>query len=167
VVLTEYSKSLLLLTLIRFLAVIKWKLFKGEKKNKMAKYVLCMTFFCFAIAANMAHAQTAEEMVSYCKPVSEASIQDDVVNFPRTFETGECWGAFGTLQDAVRATLSEGKNATPTLLVCAPPESTRTQFVAIFMEYAKKNPQRLHESFFFVAFSALHEAFPCKSKWKN
>jgi len=44
---------------------------------------------------------------------------------------------------------------------CTPATSTRTQLIAIFVNYAKRNPQRYSEEFADVVFDALAEAFPC------
>jgi hypothetical protein len=49
----------------------------------------------------------------------------------------------------------------PVFGVCAPSESTRTQLIAIFVDYVKRNPKTMSDKFFFTARAALTEAFPC------
>ena len=58
------------------------------------------------------------------------------------------------------ATNRDGRSAG----VCAPPSSTLSQLVAIFVSYAEKNPQRLHEEGFDIALESLQVAFPCKGR---
>jgi len=97
---------------------------------------------------------TALEMASYCKPVAEASrVGEGKLYLDHTWETGQCWGFFSAVQQAVR---------TGVLGVCVPPESTLVQMVLIFRRYVEVNPSVGHENAFFVALRALKEAFPCK-----
>ena len=106
-------------------------------------------------------AETAEEMVSACNELADPHLDaDGNVDLPRDFETGECWGAFTVLQKMTAITMLP--SSTPLLKVCAPKESTRTQYIAIFQEYVRKKPNRLSDDFTLVAWSALRVAFPCK-----
>ena len=47
--------------------------------------------------------------------------------------------------------------------LCPPKEATREQVTRIVVKYLKENPQRLHEDYTPIIFSAITEAFPCKS----
>jgi hypothetical protein len=76
------------------------------------------------------------------------------------YSSGRCWGAIGVLQRII--TMAYSDSSDPILDVCVPPKSTRTQLVAIFVEYVRRNPQRLHEDFFDVSIDALRGAFPCQ-----
>jgi hypothetical protein len=49
----------------------------------------------------------------------------------------------------------------PMFFVCLPSDHTRSQMIAIFVQYAEKHPARNHEDFPWVAFDAAREAFPC------
>lgn len=111
------------------------------------------------VVAPFCKAETAEEMLSACRAMTELKISGDIVSMPRTFEAGLCWGAFAVIADDTRWV---GKSGQPTFRICAPENSTRTQIIAIFVEYAKRNPSKYSESFHDVALDALREAFPCR-----
>jgi hypothetical protein len=100
-------------------------------------------------------------MLSSCKVLAGdvRLLGDNKIWMPTDFESGKCWGAFATLQAAIVRIVGESK--TPVFGVCSPENSTRTQLISIFVEYAKKNPRFLNEDFFTVAIRALREAFPC------
>ena len=114
------------------------------------------------IAVPVCSAESAEQMLSSCKAVTAATITESSVIFVETFESGVCWGAFGTLIRALQALDSE--NRRPLLGVCLPAKATRTEIIAVFVEYSKRHPERYHEDFFLVALNAAHEAFPCAAK---
>ena len=110
----------------------------------------------------LAHAETAQEMRSYCQPVVIAkALPNGQVNLQQTFLSGWCWGAIGTLQNLGR--LWDMDNG-PLLHFCAPQGSTLIQYASIFTDFADRHPERLHEAWFLVALSALQEAFPCKQQ---
>lgn len=107
-----------------------------------------------------ARAQTAQEMKSYCVPVvSGTALTDGRVLFEQNFLSGMCWGAIGTLQS-----LSRVYTDRPMMNICAPEDSTLTQYAIIFSAYTDRHPERLHEDWVVVAWRALVEAFPCDSK---
>ena len=107
-------------------------------------------------------AESAERMLSACKDIAEAKMTDDQhIVLKQDMDTGLCWGAFSILQTVLRI-VSAPPNRRVIFGVCAPEGSTRSQYVKIFVEYATKNPRRLHEDFFFVARDALRETFPCQ-----
>ena len=105
-------------------------------------------------------AESTAEMVSACKALAGADVTGDKVTIPQDFASGLCWGAFSSLQHVVRTYTGEQ----PIFRVCAPPKSTRSQFIAVFVEYARRNPQRLHEDFLDVVLDSLRRAFPCPSR---
>ena len=119
---------------------------------------LALLLFLSAIARPVL-AESTEEMLSSCRRLAEANVANTEVELPQDFETGRCWGAFAVIQKVTALVIAPSKQ--PALLVCSPSESTRTQYIAIFVEYTKRNPRRLNEDFFFVALTALREAFPC------
>jgi hypothetical protein len=104
-------------------------------------------------------AESTEEMLSSCRRVAEGKVGNGDVTFQPDFETGMCWGAFAALQKVTNIALAPGKQ--PALGVCGPKDSTRTQDIAIFIDFVRRNPQRLHEDFVLVAYDALRAAFPC------
>lgn len=122
-----------------------------------------LIFLCLLVPCQIAFAfNSAEDLLSACKPLANAEIDSKQANFLGTFSTGECWGVFSTIQKVI--VFVDAKEKKRIFGVCAPPSSTRTQLIAVFVAYAEKNPQRLNEDFFDVAISSLQEAFPCKGR---
>ena len=79
-----------------------------------------------------------------------------------THETGICWGALAVVQELITW---NDPNAEGLLFgVCAPAKSSRTQLIAIFIEYAKRNPKGYSEKFSDVVLDALQQTFPCKAQ---
>jgi len=108
----------------------------------------------------VALAESAEEMLSACRKLADAPVSGDQVRLPSDFDSGLCWGAFASIQSAIKLQYTD--DTAPILRVCAPPSSRRTQLLAIFAQYARNHPERLHEDFFKVAWFALRDAFSCK-----
>ncbi len=105
-------------------------------------------------------AQTANEMLSACKEINEAKLMSGgQVLMPTDFETGMCWGAFGAVQHFFNFRFVGEEN--PALNNCLPEDSTRLQLIKIFYKFGLEHPERLHEKWGFVAFSALYENFKC------
>ena len=105
---------------------------------------------------------SAEEMLSACRDLPAARVTDGGTSIPQNFDSGMCWGAFGVLQTVIGIVHVDERDKTYSrvLGVCVPSGVTRTQLIAIFVDYAKRNPQRYHEEFFFVVKDALKAAFP-------
>jgi len=72
-----------------------------------------------------------------------------------------CWGAFSVIQDETRWIEETGKRQ---FGICTPEHSTRTQLIAIFVDYAKRNPSKYSDEFHIVVAAALQEAFPCRAQ---
>jgi hypothetical protein len=111
------------------------------------------------VTASLGLAESAEEMLSSCKQIADAKVSNGKVTLPQDFQSGKCWGAFGTFQELASVIINPAKE--PAFGVCAPASSTRTQYIAIFVEYVRRNPKRLNDGFFDVAWAALVDAFPC------
>jgi hypothetical protein len=105
-----------------------------------------------------AHADTAAELASACRPVAAARVSGDSVYFQQTYDSGRCWGAFTIIQRISSYVDSQGSRP---LHACVPPTSTRQQLVAVFVEFLNRNPQRMHEDAFEMSIEALTVAFPC------
>lgn len=124
------------------------------------KSVAVSLLICLAtILTSSLYAETAEEMVSACKLISEASVSSGQVELPTDFRSGLCWGAFASIQEIV--TWIPAKDSKPLLGVCAPSTSTRTQLIQIFLAYSKLHPEKVNQDFTIVALDALANAFPC------
>jgi hypothetical protein len=106
------------------------------------------------------HAETAEEMLSACRPITQAKVSEGSVAFQKTFETGICWGAFASLESAINFS---GWNDHPLLDVCAPKDFTRTQLITIFVTYIEKHPEQYNWEFFQVATNSLLDVWTCKA----
>ena len=119
-----------------------------------------LAFILLVFMACAAWGETAEEMRSSCGKVVEASVTEGKVALPTDFESGRCWGAFASIQRAIAAR-SAGAHI---LRVCAPENSTRTQLIAIFIDFVKLNPKLMSEDFFITAVDSLRQAFPCPKK---
>lgn len=126
--------------------------------NLLKVFKLAITIFTVAVLPLLS--QSTSEMLSSCKAVSEATIKEGSIQFTENFDTGTCWGAFGALHIVSGLYGTRRRPLLP--MGCAPESSTRSQFIAIFVEYSRKNPQRLHENFAIVAIDALRESFPCR-----
>lgn len=119
---------------------------------------LLLVILCTAVPA---FAESTAEMMSSCTELADANITGDKITFRQNFPSGLCWGAFGSLQ---RVIVEAHPGGQPIFRVCAPANSTRSQLIAVFVEYARRNPQRLHEDFLDVALEALRGAFPCQPR---
>lgn len=121
--------------------------------------------FLFAAAAAVpmtTQAETALELVSACRPITNAEIPEPgKVVLPRTFSAGTCWGAFAFAQEGTTYRSQDGMSW---FGACPPDDSTRVQLISIFVAYAEKNPRRLHEGAISVVRAALTEAFPCRKR---
>lgn len=106
-----------------------------------------------------AHATSAQEMLSDCRSLAKAPVSDGKVQFAPTFATGRCWGSFLSIQRFTGLRDTNGKLILPA--ICVPPEIMLTQLVSVFVVYAEKNPQLLHQDYFVVAMNSLRQAFPC------
>lgn len=106
----------------------------------------------------IAHSESAGEMLSNCREVSQAAIAGETITLPNTLGAGECWGAFATLEFFAGLLNREGKSLIP---ACLPERYTRAQLIAVFVKYAEDNPKLHHVNFGAVAWNALVDAFPC------
>lgn len=132
----------------------------SSERNLMK--ILIQLFCCLTLfSSQYALADSAQELLSSCRPIAKADVYPEGVRFQRTFQTGVCWGTFSALQKII-VHIDEAKR--PIYGVCAPSSSRLSQLVAIFVYYAEKNPQRLHEEGFDIAVESLQAAFPCMSQ---
>jgi hypothetical protein len=104
--------------------------------------------------------ETTEQMVHACRKIQYVDINPDgtVTGLSNDFDTGHCWGAISAVEALTELLREQGK-------ICGG-ASTRTQSVAIFMEYAKRHPERYNQLFTAVGVDSMREAFPCKTRSK-
>jgi hypothetical protein len=109
--------------------------------------------------SSIVFAESAEDMLPGCRIVATASTTDQRVAFAGT-AAPECWGAFAVIQKVLIITALDAVQ--PFFGACPPAKSTRTELVAILVEYVKRHPERRHDDFFYVARDAIRAVFPCK-----
>jgi hypothetical protein len=139
--------------------------------------VLCM----FLLNIGSVCAETAEIMLSSCEGVVDAQVTEQGIALPTDFETGKCWGAFSVLEtvsgileklpsdydlsrapnDCLVADKQTALIYRSILGLNIPQGVSRKQVITIFVNYAKRHPEKLHADFFLVARDAIREAFPC------
>ena len=107
------------------------------------------------------YAQSAQQLLSACRPIAKGEVSEEGIKFPRTYETGLCWGTFAMLQHVIRHVDEDRR---PIYAVCAPAESSRGQLVQVFVKFAEASPERLHEDGTRIALESLQRAFPCATK---
>ena len=102
--------------------------------------------------------ETAEEMLSACRPITQAKVSNGSVDLPRDFESGTCWGAFGMLQKVLFLLEPNGQR---TLHACVPSDATRTELIAIFVKFAEEHPEDYSKGFELVAVDSILKVYPC------
>ena len=134
------------------------------------KKIVMLLLLSTGFAVSSVHAQTAEEMVSRCRNMVNARVVDDKVQIPRDFDSGVCWGAFLSYEEAITYVGHEYLDGTRSQIhrqffgVCPPSEFTITQLIKVFVEYAKSHPEQYQKDYFQVALNAGRQAFPCLVK---
>ncbi|MFC5593821.1 Rap1a/Tai family immunity protein [Lysobacter niastensis] len=72
---------------------------------------------------------------------------------PLTFRGGVCAGYLHGLRDMLDSQAG----------VCVPTAATAEQLIRVYVLWADRHPERLHEDEMDVAVASLKEAFPCRS----
>ena len=117
-----------------------------------------MVVVALLVCASWASADSTQELLSACRDVAEAKIDSKGIAISKNFDSGLCWGAFGVYQ---RVTVMVDSTGDHLFAACVPQAVKRSQDIAIFVEFAKRHPERLHEEAFDVVMDALRSAFPC------
>lgn len=136
--------------------------FRRERIGAMRSLRIAI-FFCIAILglSGRCHAETAEEMLSACRPITQAKASNGTINLPTDFESGACWGAFGMLHSAFMLVEPDGH---PTLHACVPSNATRTELIAIFVRHIEQHPEDYGKNFQVVALNSILDTYPCNKK---
>jgi hypothetical protein len=126
-----------------------------------------MLVFRFLVAscccACLAEAESVEKMLAACKQVATSSSNVRITVLPQDFDSGLCWGAFGVLEQFVKA-LNGTK--VPSQLgsgICVPDNTARSRLINAFVEFVKAHPDRGQQEFYPAARDALTAAFPCRA----
>jgi len=108
---------------------------------------------------------TAADMLADCKSilsVTKPGANPDELELEDTFATGNCWGAFLTVQQLLITRLEADKH--PLMRVCVPEGVSLTQLIQIFERFTRLHPERQTEPFTTVAVAALRSGFPCSGQ---
>jgi hypothetical protein len=82
---------------------------------------------------SLALSQTAKEMASSCKAISNAKVTEAGTAMPTDFDSGACCGAFGMVQNMTNMIYMDSLGKSRFLFdICAPGHSTRTQLIKVF-----------------------------------
>lgn len=74
----------------------------------------------------------------------------------------QCWGYIQAAQE-LSAIVDEGAKH-PLTRACPPAESTGLQLVRVFVSYAQRHPEHLHERAGLLVIEAFRAAFPCSTR---
>lgn len=129
---------------------------RRNMKKSIAVVAALASLCCFP---QHALATSAQELLSACRPISSAPVTSDSVAIHQTFQTGFCWGTFQAIQ-RISTNIDESRRRIYSM--CTPEDGRLSQLIAIFVSFAEKNPQRLHEDGFDIALESLRRAFPCR-----
>ncbi len=108
--------------------------------------VSVVTLFILSMSVSV-EAITGNKLSEYCKTVDDGRKQDFQA-------TAYCGGNITGVVDGMK--YFEFGNR-----FCISPEVTRGQIMKVVIKYLKNNPQRLHEDYTELIYSAVTEAFPC------
>lgn len=106
-----------------------------------------------------AQAQTARELLHVCELLqSGMHVHGTQVFIPAGSDVAQCWGFISAVQQYSILADHDGK----TLLgACPKPDTSTTQVLRIFIDYARSHPEKLGLPAAAVAFNAMADAFPC------
>jgi hypothetical protein len=113
-----------------------------------------------ALSPVKAQAFSGNDLLQQCEVLAGQITPYDAgrISVPLTFTNGECWGYFDAVWGLSR--LASGRQRL--LGICTPPRGDETQFIRIFIQYARSHPERLHEDAELLTMTALMQAFPCR-----
>jgi Rap1a immunity proteins len=112
-----------------------------------------------------AQAQTARELLHVCESLQRGMrVKGTQVFIPPGSDVAQCWGFMLAVQQYSTLADHDGK----TLLgACPKPDTTTTQVLRTFIEYARSHPDELGLPAADIAFNAMAEAFPCGEEKKK
>lgn len=111
-----------------------------------------------ALSFSQASAMTGNELLNTC----DAFLRDlrilgnDQITYMPAGK--DCWTFLDAVHELVFLYDSKGNRYLP---VCVPTKVPLTQLIRVFVEHAKRNTGRLHESGGRIAVRSWNEAFPC------
>jgi hypothetical protein len=118
-----------------------------------------LAFLALAGLGTPVQAQTARELLHVCELLqSGMHVHGTQVFIPPGSDVAQCWGFMLAVQQYAILADHEGKTF---LGACPRPDTTTTQVLRIFIDYARSHPEKLGLPAAAVAFNAMADAFPC------
>lgn len=129
----------------------------------MKKWLVSIVLFCCASGGAQAQ-QTANDLLGSCEIYERTAVQkgDGRVTMPN-IDSAVCFTYFTAVHQFVYLHL-DGPGTPGTFPFICPPSPngpTSTQFIRIFLAYARANPQDLHQHVALPVLTSLARAFPC------
>jgi Rap1a immunity proteins len=128
--------------------------------------IICGALIALAITtANAAveeDVHSAHFMLPYCK----LSSKQTMANAKNALIYGQCFGVISgivLMEVLLRQAEASGKaQLDPVLCTEIPGDTTIEHLVNVVVKYGSAHPDQTHERFEVLAFTALHDAWPCK-----
>jgi hypothetical protein len=118
--------------------------------------------FTTANAAVEEDVHSARFMLPYCKLTSKQTM----ANTRNALIYGQCFGVISgivLMEELLRQAEASGKaQLDPVLCTDIPGNTTIEHLVNVVVKYGSAHPDQTHERFEVLAFTALHDAWPCK-----
>jgi hypothetical protein len=115
-----------------------------------ASLVLALTQV--GLAEGKEDSSSADAIMPGCRAFVKGELSSSYIE---GYMQGECVGIIRGLVDAAYL-----QRPSP---FCVPDDATNGQMVRVVVSYIDRHPERMHQSFAYLAFDALKEAWPCKS----
>jgi hypothetical protein len=115
-----------------------------------ASLVLALTQV--GLAEGKEDSSSADAIMPGCRAFVKGELSSSYIE---GYMQGECVGIIRGLVDAA--------HLQPPSPLCVPDDATNGQMVRVVVSYIDRHPERMHQSFAYLAFDALKEASPCKS----
>lgn len=110
-------------------------------------------------------AQTAGELLHVCELLqSGIHVEGSHIFIPPGSDVAQCWGFISAVQ---QYSILADHNGKTWLGACPRSDTTTTQVLRIFIEYARSHPQKLGLPAAAIAFNAMADAFPCEVEKKQ
>jgi hypothetical protein len=107
-----------------------------------------------------AHSETGDGLLQACEALErEIRISGNNVQLPARADVHKCWGYMGAVQDF--SVMVDNQTGKTLFHSCPGPDTTLTQLIRVFTNYARTHPQELHEKASLLVYRAMLHAFPC------
>jgi Rap1a immunity proteins len=108
-----------------------------------------------------AHSETGSALLQACEALErEIRISGNNIQLQARTDVHRCWGYMGAVQD-FSVIVMDDQTGKPLLNSCPGPNTTLTQLIRVFTNYARTHPEELHEKASLLVYRAMLSAFPC------